>query len=199
MALPVIAFVYRCAVIQSLGSERIVNVIHLRNGDAPPASDVAEAMANAWGDDTGLVNLQSNDLNLLRVDCIQLDGTSPTVSASFATADNQTGKDSGDAVPAQVAGIFTLRSGTRGRSHRGRVYIGGMAQSFLDDPATAWSPTTVGGANTVWGQFTTALEGFLANTEVCVASYKLASAEHPVSADFRSYLGTQHRRARPVA
>jgi hypothetical protein len=141
-----------------------------------------------------MCHIQTTDTTLLDVTVLPLDGSSASGSSDFSAADNQTGVLSGPTLPPNACGVLTLRTDTRGRSHRGRIYLGGIAQSSLNSNQQTFTTTFVSAAETYAYNFRANLAGESAALDLCVASYMLASSSLVTSIVARNYVGTQRRR-----
>jgi hypothetical protein len=101
------------------------------------------------------------------------------------------GLDAATAMPASVSLVVTLRTATRGRSFRGRVYTG----PYCQDANVGGVPTaaTVTGIFTQWNRFATiTLPG--SGVSLVVASYHLATATDCTACTADSRWDTQRRR-----
>lgn len=81
-----------------------------------------------------------------------LDMRSSTATAFDSTGSAVAGTAAGTALPDEVAAVITLRTGSRGPSGRGRVYIPG------------WSSTAVGPGGVIAAAAVTALESWAVNS-----------------------------------
>lgn len=109
------------------------NVLHFLN-DADvidPSLLVAGAtlLLNSWGDN--MIPLLSSKYSLREVFAVDLTtATSETATASFTTP--LVGAQGGAAAPGNAALVITHRTTKRGRSFRGRTYIGGLPGAAVD-------------------------------------------------------------------
>jgi hypothetical protein len=118
---------------------------------------------------------------------LPLDGTSAATVITHAVA----GADAGDPLPPSVCQVVTLRTATRGRSYRGRVYQG----PWTEPGNVAGAPVAATTANIAiqWTRLiTTALPG--SGVSLVVASYHLALATDVTSVTVDSRWDTQRRR-----
>lgn len=194
MALPVIPNVFRCAVRQSVAGQSAVNVFHVVDLTTPTAQEVAEGVAAAWGATGSICSLQTTAVDLEGVDVTPLDGVTPTVSAGFGGADNDTGTRSAFAMPAGDCLVVSLKSAQRGRSKNGRMYISGCANNMMVTSQQAWSATTISDAATAFGVFFTELDTDPLSSILCIASYKLEEAFDVVAASAKAAVASQRRR-----
>jgi hypothetical protein len=188
-ALPVIANTFRCSIIWSgVGGTNPVNVIHIRATDPPKtASEVANSITTRWDTRMSEVLVSSQECHLIKV--TPLDGTSATFdhTGDFPA---MTGDQDGQFIP-QVAYIAKLITGLRGRSKRGRVFVGPMSEAIANDgqltPGAALSDLQAG-----WEAFEAGL--VVDGLELVVASYKLSSAQSVTAVSVEQVLATQRRR-----
>jgi len=152
--------------------------------------DVADDIAQAWSDDDSIHHIQSSHVTYSDVTVYRLNGASAPVSSSdFA---NPTGQQTPFPAPPQCARIVTLRTGTIGRAHRGRMYIPGEPIDALETDGARWDSSTTGTVTDAFNQFRTLLDG---NGLTLAVLSRLNSSQSPVtSISVRSYLGTQRRR-----
>ena len=194
MALPVITNIYRCFIDQGGGGIEIGNVIHVEDTSGSAAAvDIAKAVGKAWGSSTGMAMAINTGTSFKQVEVIKLDGISGTVADPFSTAVNHAGIRTGTAMPYSCCACISLQTNERGRSHRGRVYLGPVCASDSSDDAT-WS--TSGLAN-----FTAAANGFLSalfsgspSLTWVVASYKMSTALPVISVKTNKTIATQRMR-----
>jgi hypothetical protein len=118
-----------------------------KSAGAPTDSDlisVANEGYNGWVD-----NLKDliTDQTTLR----QVRATNMTAQGAPQYVQNvaETGTNTGDSVPLSACNVVSLRTAKRGRSYRGRAYIGGYSVAHLTDPVTADSGVTAGLTNFV--------------------------------------------------
>ena len=116
-----------------------------------------------------------------------LDGTTASTVITHALV----GAQAGDAMPASVALVVTLRTALRGRSHRGRVYQGPWTEVTNGAGGTP-SSTQVGFVAGQWTAFLAALSG--SGVSLVVASYLHSTAENVVSCTVDQRWDTQRRR-----
>lgn len=117
-----------------LYDQRIENRIMVNNLGAPDAADL-EAIAIAVWDWTEnvLFTILSNNLTLREVVCTDIgavDGAQYTYAPDTTTIGEQTSA----MLPNETAFCVSLRSTSRGRSARGRIYYPGIVIAALVDP-----------------------------------------------------------------
>lgn len=142
--------VLRVVVNQSMSGKQIANVLHMQRGLATEIADVefmAEAAFDAWRD-TFLLT-QSTSLTLDSVQCYDLaTETGVTYTTSRAAVAGSVGSA---AFPNSVAGCVTWRTSLRGRSGRGRSYIGGVTDAFVT--GDEFTPTALAAYQVAGNQF----------------------------------------------
>lgn len=185
--LPIITDVYRAAIEHSTNAgETSTNVIHILATSTTPSGVAigldAHMTAACWGElHADYVNTQ------LRI--TKLDGTSPTQVFPVANPSRWVGGASGQKVPEAAWGL-TLYSSTRGRSARGRLFIGPVSESQIDDGR--FTSTGVTDATAAWGTYLNDLVS--ASSPLMIASYKLATAYQITHVTGRLGVRTQRQR-----
>jgi len=124
---------------------------------------------------------------LVQISYTPLDGATATVVITHADA----GTQAPEPLPANVSLVITLRTTTRGRSYRGRVYQNGFNEGSNIAPGIP-SAGVVTGVNAQWNNFLTALGG--SGVSLVVASYFLATATDVAACTVDSRWDTQRRR-----
>src|SRR4030095_3336073 len=117
-----------------------------------------------------------------------------TVNLTWTNA-NTTGPQNETPVPSNVAFINTLRTALGGRSHRGRMYIGGLSNESVKTESTQWdlADSVLATAGSEFLEQVQTQSG--GDIQLGVASYVLETASYVTSVVPREYLGTQRRRA----
>jgi len=116
--------------LQSFSGQGAINVLH---GIAPAGLAVNQALANtlgaaiktAWTSNIG--PLSSGTCQLIRVGV--RDMRTPNQTEYLDTGAPVSGTSVSEALPSQVALCITLRTALAGKSFRGRVYLGGFAET----------------------------------------------------------------------
>lgn len=198
MPLPVISNTVRaaCSGVQANG-QPYANIWHFRKTsgsiDATALAALATELNKLYGGASyggGGVNLLNNTPGTTSMNAITftpLDGS----SASTLVAGTAFGSGVTDLLDAQASPIVTLRTGSRGRSFRGRIFL-----PALHEGSNSSTGTVSSGVITAYNA---QLSGFLAaltpiNWECVVASYKLSIGTKVTTAVIRSYFGHQVRR-----
>jgi hypothetical protein len=194
-ALPVIADTYRCTYEYKGDDATFVNVfgIHSVGSDAQQVADGVKRAVLSATSSSSIQSLQSQDITLVKTTALPLDGVSLHAESAFAPA--TFGLGAAGAVGANSAGIITLTSAARGRSHRGRIFLGGLPKAFLALGGARFSTSWVTDANSWFATFITNLGTTTIPLELQVISLKLG-VRVPVSGFIpRAYIGSIRRRA----
>jgi hypothetical protein len=194
MPLPIIPDVYRIAVNQSHGGLDVVNVIHVHSTGSDSQNSICHIVQEAWEEPDSFQDFQTTDTVYQSCSILKLDGSAATVEIPWESGLDGNGADAGTAVPNNVACVYTLRTLFGGRSRRGRMYIGGIPNTYIDSTETAW---VTGNADfdAAADVFTDYVNGHLDDGSFIVASYVHADWKLVTSTVRRSYIGSQRRRA----
>lgn len=105
------------------------NVLHFTqppSGPSPNPAFLASDLATWW---TAQIAPISHTTHILQnVTCTALDPSGPP-QAIHTTGLPSPGLQTGDPMPNNVALVMSLRTALRGRSFRGRIYVGGISES----------------------------------------------------------------------
>lgn len=189
MVLPVIANVYRVALNwRDLdGSQTAENVIHVLGSTPDDPTAVRDIMQTEIQDN--MLLSVAGQWKAETVSITPLDGTSATAELPL---DNWSGQAAtGDYTP-QEAAIVKLGTGFRGRSHRGRIFLPGTAESKSQNGFL--TGTTPGDMTVAWATFQGNLEANVPSFQLVVASYKLRTALPVLSLLVENAVATQRRR-----
>jgi len=116
-------------------------------------------------------------------------------SFEYPESPSLAGGVAGPAAGSQVCAMVTLLSGNRGRSHRGRKYVPGIAASMIDATAgTSLEATTVDVLQNAFGQLRLAISAMSGGPVLAIESKKVGSAIPVTSVSARFHLGGQRRR-----
>lgn len=196
MPLPVIADTIRVAVEGHAPNGHLwANVMHFRKSGIltfPGAVAVLDPILNshyavnsgagtAWLSNAG-VGYTMDDIRYT-----PLDGSTATTVISHP----HSGAVGLDNLPANVALVITLRTGLRGRSHRGRVYQNGFTEGANQSIGTPLA-AAVTGVLTQWQNLLTALAG--TGVSLVVASYKTLTATDVAAVTVDGIWDSQRRR-----
>ena len=187
--LPVIDDVYRVAINSHVETVPFTNVLHIqRTGGNTEA--VATHVQDALITDDCVWDLISANMILDSIEVTPLDGITPTFELAVGESGHVSTTNN---APVQCALVTTWVTGARGKSHRGRTFWGGVAESHLESNRTKWKASDA-------GAFATAIDGtFTAlNTDsyiFVVASYLLAKAFPITDRRINLYIGTIRNRA----
>lgn len=187
--LPIIADTYLWTVNYKVGTAPMANVLCFQKASST-AAVVNGNVWTAWNATNSWQSLQSNTVDYLSSYCLPLDGSG---MADIVNRTTTHGGTSAPAVSPQTCLILTLRTALRGKSHRGRMYLGGISNLLLGTPTTQWSSTGMTGFNAAIGAWNVSLG--TSNTVQCVLSRHLGVATPVSNVVARQYLGSQRDRA----
>lgn len=196
MPLPIIADVMRVAVKGTApNGHHWANILHFRKSGAltfTAAETVLDPilLSHYITPNGGGLDWQSyapTTSHLDSFDYTPLDGTSATRVITHTDA----GSNAGEALPASVALVVTLRTGLRGRSNRGRVYTGPWNEG-TNQPTGVPQAATAASVATQWTNFLTALVG--SGVSLVVASYLNSTATDVTTCNVDTRWDTQRRR-----
>jgi hypothetical protein len=184
--LPIIADVFKVGFHWSHSNgQTAYNVMHFHTSILT-ASGLEALLNTSW---SGSMILEcSLAAKIDRLDITKLDGSSATVA--FTETNARWSGGSTDAIIPAAAQVVSFRTGLRGRSNRGRIYLPFMVESnFAAGSVSGASNATIQNA---WNSFVT---GMAAGTApLCVASYLHANSHDVTSAIVEFTCGTQRRR-----
>lgn len=187
MPLPIIANTFRVAFnwTSATTGQHAINVMHFRTSVLNAGTLLtlidASVAATMWNATTGL-------WAVTRLDCTPLDGSSSTQQAA-TTGAKWTGNGGAlDFVPA-LAQVVSLRTGLRGRSNRGRVYLPAVTEALQTAGTLNFSLAT---QQTAWNTFATAMS--VGTAPLVIASYLHATAANVTSQTPEAVCATQRRR-----
>lgn len=174
--LPTIPGVVRCAVSGLTPSGRKwTNVHHMRYaaGASSPGTTEIDNMdvelfrfysGTAYAGGTAVLSNCVVAVTTVQIDYTVLDGA----ALAYSKVHNAAGTVAGNSQPSEVAAVLTLRTNTRGRRYRGRLYLPPAHQS-MTDTAGNWTATY---RNNITGQYTGMMTALAAKQWVpVVASY----------------------------
>lgn len=183
--LPIIADTFRVAL--NWNGNNVCNVIHI-HAPSSTAVNVRDLMennvsANMW-------KSQINFYEIVSLDITPLSGTLATQTFNITSAAKWKGSSSGTELIPNTAAVLSFKTIFRGAAHRGRLYLGPVAESVADSG-------TIG--QTLRNDIAAAWQAFGAGiiddgAEHVVASYKNSTAATVLNYSVRSVLGTQRRR-----
>lgn len=187
--LPILADTYLWTMNYKVGTAPMANVLCLSKPSSN-AHSVNLAAYSIWTTANCWQSRQASQAQYVNSICLPLDG-SGLADVVDHSLDN--GGRTGAAVPPQVCAIITFRTGVRGRSHRGRMYLGGMYTADLGTPPTLWTSAAVTGLQTA---ATTWQAGLVTNGLTHLVLSRLLGTANPVLQYVsRPYLGTQRDRS----
>lgn len=192
MPTPVIANVYRCTFAwnRANGVEPR-NTIHVQadsfgHTDADVAAAIFSALPSHWAYPC------SSAARLLGFEITKLDGVSATTLNAVADTG---GEQSGDIVPASAA-VISIKTGLKGPAHRGRVYLGPLAEGVISNGEL--NSTSINDLLVAWNAFFASLVAGSPSLIPGVASYKHATFTGAANLSVSSFTGTQRRRQKQV-
>lgn len=194
MPLPVIANVARVAVEgHAANGHQWANIWHLQKPSAMTwstfATDITAPFSKAYGTGTaplGWGHYMGTGSGTDDIRVTPLDGTSATIVVSLSLGASATAP-----LPQNVALVLTIRTGTRGRSFRGRIYLANPITQ-LDDGTGKVSSSDVANILTIWNQLETDLAA--SSIFIGVASYKLVTWTAMQTLTMDTRFDTQRRR-----
>lgn len=186
--LPIIADTYICAISYVCGTVPFANVLCVSK-PASNAALVGAAFESCWFATNSFNKLTSTTMTYKTIRTTPLDGSG---LADIRDITARTGGIVGNVAPANVCGLFTFRTGTRGRSYRGRMYLGAVQSVYLNANGTQWQSSYITAANTA----ITAWQGALVTNGLTheVLSRKLGVATPVLQIVPRQYIGSQRDR-----
>lgn len=147
------ANVVEVVVAQTLGGNPVLNVLHYTDPDhagpydAAAVRDLADGVMDHWH--SNVLPAQSSNLHLVSVTSTDL--TISTGQQHVSTAHTGAGGAAAEYLPPANAANIKLRTGTRGGTQRGRVYMAGVSRDTVDSGTwTAGAYTTIQSA---WDAF----------------------------------------------
>jgi hypothetical protein len=189
-ALPVIPGVYLISISYVQGESQLANVFSVLSSSPTTPTDVATHVQGAWFLTNSIADQQSNIVTYNQLSVTPLDGSSlPTLVDLTA----ESGGIAGGLSAVQSCLVTTFRTNERGRSGRGRMFLGGIPSAGLNSDSTRWDTSPVNNMNTAWGIFMGDL--LTHDLSMVVLSRKLGDARVITDRRVNSYLGTQRRRS----
>ena len=186
--LPIISDTYLCAISYQIGTVPFANVLCVSK-PASNAALVGAAFENCWFATNSFNKLTSQTMTYKTIRTTPLDGTG---LADIRDITARTGGIVNTPVAANVCGIFTFRTGQRGRSYRGRMYLGAIQSVYLNTTGSQWTSAYITAANTA----ITAWQGALVTNGLTheVLSRHLGVATPVLQIVPRQYIGSQRDR-----
>lgn len=184
--LPIIADIIRVGFHwQHTNGQSAYNVMHFDIGAMSITS--FEALINTnWS--ANMILEVSSAAKIDRLDITPLNGTGAT--QQFAETNARWSGGSTDAIIPAAAQVISLRTGLRGRSNRGRIYLPFMVESnFSAGSVSGASNATI---QTAWNTFVTGMN--TGGAPLVVASYLNANAHDVTQVIVEFIVGTQRRR-----
>lgn len=199
MPVPNISGVFKIVFEYGIDSWLGANVFHVVATPGADPQDVAQDVTDAWYETSSWRGLQSSSLTFGNITVQEYDGVSAGVAFPIGAlqGNNDAGGGDADACPAQCALVLSLGTGLAGRSHRGRMFIGGLEGAQCNAHGTAWeNPLDLAFAASV---FKNGIENGSVTSNLTVYSPKLDEANIVTAVTARtSYIGTMRTRARDL-
>ena len=134
------------------------------------AVDVATGFASWWAGHLAAVVSQHSFIAAIRV---QDQADEFGVSIFYSSGFPDSGGHTGDPAPLQCAAITTLLTGVRGRSNRGRSYLGALAASDVNAAdGTLLDGTARSAIQTAYVNLPGSITGAASGAELAVLSFK---------------------------
>jgi hypothetical protein len=197
--LPTVPHLWRVSLDFQVATLTHANVVLdvLSPGGTATAQEVVEGVTTAWCDTGSIWSVQSDSVVFEGAIVTPFDNASAGIPFGAEVWPEATGQVDTPPVPPQCAWVITKQTGLAGRSRRGRMYVPGVAESFLNSLNQQWTPgdaTTFQEAATA---FLVSLPGTVAGTELQVYSeVEEGVAEVTFLRSNIGYIGTQRRRAK---
>ena len=170
----------------------IVNVMHSGLGGADTFAEVDAIALAVKGVVLAHLNVWSSTMFFDEVRVTSLDtATSPQATEAFPAATQ--GTASPDAIPGAAA-LVKLLTATRGRSYRGRIYVGIIAANEVGDGNGTLSVSFQGVVNAYISAIEAALNALTPSVGLVVASRKLGISSFVLSANCEPTVAYQRRR-----
>lgn len=147
---------------------------------------LASTAGDAWEElAVGLVNANQSLVEIVA----RSEESETAPSVTWTPASPIPGTLAGNPVPLSAARIVTLRTDSRGRSYRGRVYVAGGTQNIMQSNIT-WTVASVGSAATIINDLVTAIVTELNAANVVVSRFTNGAARATgVATPVTSYVG----------
>ena len=191
--LPVIPNIFRVAIrhVAPSTGQHTVNVIHVLGRDDDTGASLASALNDAIADTHPFEALQSGyDSDHVTLQITPLDGH--TTTTEHTVSDSAWGGGvGGDAIPEAAMGV-TLYTDVRGRRGRGRVFVGPVSESSVNNGL--FGSTLVSDMTAAWNLWQVHLKSLDVNRDFMVASYKDGLARPVTVMTARAQVRTQRGR-----
>jgi hypothetical protein len=190
-ALPTIANHFLASVQYNQGGLVMANVLCINDTSTTATShDIAAHIETAWQATNTFKHFQHTSVHYTDIVVTKLDGVS--LSVHYGTFAGGAGVAAGNALPAGTSVLYTLNTGSRGRSHRGRIYLGGVIDGVSRTDGTG--PDGTGSPNILDAGTLFNASLISNNCNLAVLSRKLGTATDVTSVLGRSYWGSQRDR-----
>jgi hypothetical protein len=188
----IIANTYRVAIIATVGTRQVLNVVGVRGTAAGQELAAANAVKAAW--ETGGASLSGLHNSQYHVSQYVSTDLTTATSGQATVSSTAVGTTTGDISTMGACALIKLQGGTRSRTANGRMFWGPLSEGDVMTDGR-----TIGSANRT--QFQTAVNTFLsslstASFPLVVISRKLSTAHLVASATVDPFVATQRRRIR---
>lgn len=198
---PAAGEMFKVVVRQSLRGQAVQNVLFFRGmtgaeSAAQLASELESDLFPIWG------TVQGSSLIYLGTTITQVTPITLDLVISGHTAPPTNGQRSTNTGPNSVAAVMTLRTGTAGKTHRGRIYFGGIdtidfPNDIMSTAAAGVYSTAAASILTKWGISGSSLFfrlGIYSRLLGGTAPYTLAGWQQVTTIDVQPVLANQRRR-----
>lgn len=191
--------VFELAFICRLGTQNIVNVVHMQCTNVVGVSPTDKEIVDRFSSD---MSGKYKDIfsNLCRYEGARMRAIKPNPrEAVVSTVGNGPGNHASESLPGQACGLIAWTTGVASRMARGRTYLpppaednnvsSGMPDALARQNITSWGVAL----STPWTISPAA--GVSASFKLCIYSRKLASPFHVIAFTTRLAYATQRRRS----
>jgi hypothetical protein len=201
MSRPIHPNLFKIEIIQQIQGQNFENVFWWLNETGTTAADLAESAQSAWEASSAPIAWQTPQCLYIRSIVTDYSAEDDPFQLDWDAGLTGHGTSGATETAPQVALVTTFKSGTAGRSGRGRAYLGGLASEHLTADSTKWNFTTLTDLPLVWDKYFDELETLDSGGNQVV--YSRARDEAALSSIFvvnsresKTRIGTQRRRAR---
>lgn len=188
MPLPVIADVWRVVLLwNQIEGIRPVNVLHVESATGT-ATEIVEGM---------FTHVQTDQFSPMPIGFVcdameitKLDGVSAAVVVPAPEGHTITGNQTANAVAGEAV-IISFKTGLRGPAHRGRMFMGPVAENVVSGGTFDGDTNAIAGH---WQDWSDALQTNSPEIHHCVASYVHATSSNVESYAVKAPLASARRR-----
>jgi len=194
------AHLWELALRQKRASVEFVNVLHVLDGSGTQAvDDICANAEDAWVTTNSFADVvQTDSIQYVGWRARDITAGTTTVELDWQNA-TDTGSASTETMPPSVAMCYTVRTTLGGKSHRGRIYLGGIRHNLYNSTQTAFDLGGSAGilASGAGEAFRAALDGN--GIPLHVYSRKLSSYQVAFTVLPHAGLASQRKRANRYA